>query len=178
MRCERIAGLGRHLSNLNKNAAKTYANQWFERILDDQQSEASQSQRCSSADAILMTLDNVAPKLVSIPSAHPLANNGRATLHGDRDHKHEARIARRVAGGAHEEIRVLLHQASDVVKKEGGKNDLIERIKRTKFFAPVNDLIDGILAEELYWQVSGTGSDIIWSGWRGAEGAGDIQGTD
>lgn len=26
----------------------------------------------------------------------------------------------------HEEIRVLTYQASDVVKKEGGKNDLIE----------------------------------------------------
>lgn len=46
---------------------------------------------------------------------------------------------------AHEEIRVLSHQASDVVKKEGGKNDLIERIKATPFFAPVKDEIDGIL---------------------------------
>lgn len=35
---------------------------------------------------------------------------------------------------AHEEIRVLSHQASDVVKKQGGKNDLIERIKKTEFF--------------------------------------------
>lgn len=35
---------------------------------------------------------------------------------------------------AHEEIRVLPYQASDVVKKEGGKNDLIERIKWTENF--------------------------------------------
>ena len=35
---------------------------------------------------------------------------------------------------AHEEIRVLSHQASDVVKKHGGTNDLIERIKKTEFF--------------------------------------------
>lgn len=35
MRCERIAGLGRHLANLNKDAADTYAAQWFERTLDD-----------------------------------------------------------------------------------------------------------------------------------------------
>jgi len=46
---------------------------------------------------------------------------------------------------AHEEIRVLSHQASDVVKKEGGKNDLIERIKRTEFFKEVWDDIDGML---------------------------------
>ncbi len=37
---------------------------------------------------------------------------------------------------AHEEIRVLSHQASDIVKG-GGKNDLIERIKKTEFFKPV-----------------------------------------
>lgn len=35
MRCERIAGLGRHLANLNKNASDTYSAQWFERTLDD-----------------------------------------------------------------------------------------------------------------------------------------------
>jgi adenylosuccinate lyase len=34
---------------------------------------------------------------------------------------------------AHEEIRVLPYQASDVVKKDGGKNDLM-RIKRTEDF--------------------------------------------
>ena len=48
---------------------------------------------------------------------------------------------------AHEEIRVLPYQASDVAKKEGGKNDLIERIKQTDFFffAPVKDQIDDML---------------------------------
>lgn len=37
---------------------------------------------------------------------------------------------------AHEETRVLSHQASDIVKG-GGKSDLIERIKKTEFFKPV-----------------------------------------
>jgi len=37
---------------------------------------------------------------------------------------------------AHEKIRVLSHQASDIVKR-GGKSDLIERIKKTEFFKPV-----------------------------------------
>lgn len=46
---------------------------------------------------------------------------------------------------AHEEIRVLSHQASDVVKKEGGKNDLIERIKKTEFFKPVWGEVDALL---------------------------------
>lgn len=38
---------------------------------------------------------------------------------------------------AHEEIRVLSHEAGRNVKVEGGANDLIERIERTPFFAPV-----------------------------------------
>jgi adenylosuccinate lyase len=46
---------------------------------------------------------------------------------------------------AHEEIRVLSHQASDVVKKEGKSNDLIDRIKKTKFFEPVLGQMDALL---------------------------------
>lgn len=46
---------------------------------------------------------------------------------------------------AHEEIRVLSHQASDVVKKEGKPNDLISRIKKTPFFNPIKDEIDDML---------------------------------
>jgi adenylosuccinate lyase len=46
---------------------------------------------------------------------------------------------------AHEEVRVLSHQASDVVKKQGLPNDLIQRIKNTEFFKPVWAEIDGML---------------------------------
>ncbi len=38
---------------------------------------------------------------------------------------------------AHEQIRVLSHEAAAVVKNEGKANDLIERIERTAFFKPV-----------------------------------------
>ena len=38
---------------------------------------------------------------------------------------------------AHEQIRVLSHQAGAVVKNEGKPNDLIERIERTEFFKPI-----------------------------------------
>jgi adenylosuccinate lyase len=47
---------------------------------------------------------------------------------------------------AHEEIRVLSHEAAAEVKQKGKANDLIERIERTKFFEPVvgelNRLLD------------------------------------
>jgi adenylosuccinate lyase len=51
---------------------------------------------------------------------------------------------------AHEQIRVLSHQASDVVKNQGGKNDLIERIKATEYFKPVWDDIDSLLDPKLF----------------------------
>lgn len=51
---------------------------------------------------------------------------------------------------AHEEIRVLSHQASAVVKNEGGDNDLVERIKNTEYFKPVWDDIDGMMDPKLY----------------------------
>jgi adenylosuccinate lyase len=46
---------------------------------------------------------------------------------------------------AHEQIRQLSHQSSQVVKGEGGSNDLIERIKKTPFFEPVFTELDKLL---------------------------------
>ena len=98
-----------------------------------------------SADAICMTLDNVVSGLVVYPN---------------RIHSHlmeelpfiatENIIMKLVSLGksrqdAHEEIRVLCHQASDVVKNEGKKNDLIERIKNTEYFKPIWGEVDNIL---------------------------------
>lgn len=45
---------------------------------------------------------------------------------------------------AHEEIRVLSHQAGAVVKQEGKENDLLERIKETKFFQPILPELDAL----------------------------------
>lgn len=146
MRCERICGLGRHLANLNKDCSDTYAAQWFERTLDDsaiRRIDLPHLFLCS--DAILQTLDNVVSGLVVYP----------ARIHARLMEElpfmaTENIIMRLVTRGksrqdAHEEIRVLSHQAGDVVKKEGKPNDLIERIKNTPFFDSVKDEIDDML---------------------------------
>ena len=53
------------------------------------------------------------------------------------------------AGGSrqelHERIRVLSMEAGKNVKQEGGQNDLIDRIKKDKSFAAVQDKLDEIL---------------------------------
>lgn len=46
---------------------------------------------------------------------------------------------------AHEEIRVLSHEAASEVKVQGGQNDLIDRIKRTAFFQPILADLDSLL---------------------------------
>jgi adenylosuccinate lyase len=59
---------------------------------------------------------------------------------------------------AHEEIRVLSHQAGAVVKQEGKPNDLVERIKASEFFKPIWGELDGMLKAELY---TGRSSQIV-----------------
>lgn len=45
----------------------------------------------------------------------------------------------------HERIRVLSQQAADQVKRLGLSNDLIERIKKDSYFAPIHEEIDQLL---------------------------------
>lgn len=146
MRSERIAGLGRHLANLNKNCADTYAAQWFERTLDDSAiRRITLPEIFLSADAICMTLDNVVEGLVVYP----------ARIHAKVMEElpfmaTENIIMKLVELGqsrqeAHEQIRVLSHQAGHVVKVEGKENDLIQRIKSTEYFRPIWHEIDGIM---------------------------------
>lgn len=46
---------------------------------------------------------------------------------------------------AHEEIRVLSHQAAAVVKQDGRDNDLIQRIRKTEFFTPIWSELDQLM---------------------------------
>lgn len=45
----------------------------------------------------------------------------------------------------HEKIRVLSQQAAEQVKRLGLNNDLIDRIKGDKYFAPIHDQLDNLL---------------------------------
>lgn len=151
MRSERICSLGRKLRSLPMNFSDTYADQWFERSLDDSAIRRIDiPEMMLLADAILIGLDNVSSGLVPYPKrihAHVMEELPFMAT--------ENIIMKMVAKGgsrqeAHEEIRVLSHQASDVVKNQGGRNDLIERIKATEYFKPVWDEIDGLLDPKLF----------------------------
>ncbi|KAF3342859.1 hypothetical protein VD0002_g2727 [Verticillium dahliae] len=159
MRSERIASLGRKLMSLPINFANTYASQWFERTLDDSAIRRMDiPEMFLLADSILNTMDNVTNGLVIYPArihAHVMSELPfmaseniimKLSTHG---------VSRQ---DAHEEVRVLSHQASDVVKQQGGQNDLIERMKRTEFFKPVWNEIDDMLKPELF---TGRSAEIV-----------------
>ncbi|KAL2221507.1 adenylosuccinate lyase [Thermoascus aurantiacus ATCC 26904] len=151
MRSERICSLGRKLSNISANFSETFSSQWLERTLDDSAIRRIDiPEMFLLADSILIMLDNVTNGLVVYP----------AVIHSQLSQElpfmaTENIIMKMVSHGAsrqeaHEQIRLLSREAAHVVKMEGGKNDLIERIKKTEFFKPVWDEIDGMLDPKLF----------------------------
>jgi adenylosuccinate lyase len=146
MRSERICSLGRKLASLNKTTSDTYAAQWFERTLDDsavRRIDLPEMFLC--ADALLILLENVSSGLVVYPAVIQRRIDEELPFMATENF-----IMRIVAKGgsrqdAHEHIRVLSHEAAAVVKKEGKSNDLIERIRRDKFFEPIWDELDGLM---------------------------------
>lgn len=117
---------------------ETYANQWFERTLDDSAVRRIDiPEMFLLADSILISLDNVTDGLVPYP-----AMIGAQLQEELPFMAMENIIMKMVAHGysrqeTHEQIRVLSHQAAKVVKMEGGKNDLIERIKKNDYFVSI-----------------------------------------
>ncbi|KAK8008987.1 adenylosuccinate lyase [Apiospora marii] len=102
------------------------------------------------ADAICRGLDNVTSGLVVYPQL--IAARVQSTLPFMIA---ESVLMKLCAKGvsrqeAHEQVRVLSHEAASVVKNEGKPNDLISRIKGSDFFQPIWDDLDGMLKAELY----------------------------
>lgn len=140
MRSERMCSLGRKLATLNLSTSQTFAHQWFERSLDDSAIRRIDiPEMFLIADALLILLDNVSSGLVVYPAVINKRIQEELPFMAT-----ENIIMRLVAKGqsrqeAHEQIRVLSHQAGAVVKQEGKQNDLVERIKKEPFFASIVD---------------------------------------
>lgn len=146
MRCERVCSLSRHLGGLLNDAIQTASVQWFERTLDDSAiRRISLPSAFLTADILLSTLTNITSGLVVYPKVIERRIKGELPFMAT-----ENIIMAMVEKGAsrqdcHEEIRVLSHQASAVVKQEGGDNDLIECVKKTEYFKPIWGELDALL---------------------------------
>lgn len=146
MRCERITALARYVMVDALNPAFTAGTQWFERTLDDSANKRiSVAEAFLATDAILGLLLNVCDGLVvydkvihaRVMSELPFMATENIMMSavkkgGDRQQLHE---------------RLRLHsiEAARVVKEEGGKNDLIQRICADPAFGLRQEEIEAIL---------------------------------
>lgn len=146
MRSERICSLGRKLQNLPMDAVATYSHQWFERTLDDSAiRRITIPETFLCADALMLLMDNVTSGLVvnsavinrRIAEELPFMATENIIMALS-----SMGVSRQIA---HEEIRVLSHQAAAAVKLEGEDNDLIDRIRKAPFFKPIIGQLDQLL---------------------------------
>ena len=146
MRSERICSLGRHLANQNKDLTDTFAAQWLDRSLDD-----SAIRRINipdvylSADALLIILNNVFSGLVVYPAIIQRRINDELPFMATENIIMALCAKGQSRQEAHEHIRQLSHEAAAQVKIEGKDNDLIERISRDAYFAPIHDDLPRLL---------------------------------
>lgn len=146
MRSERCCALARHLITLHSNAANTHAVQWLERTLDDSANRRlTLAEAFLAADATLLTLLNICQGLVVYPKVIERHIAQELPFMATEN----IIMAMVEAGGdrqvCHEKIRVLSHEAGAQVKQHGKDNDLIERVKKDSYFAPIIGQLDKIL---------------------------------
>ena len=146
MRSERISAISRYVMVDTLNAAITAATQWFERTLDDSANRRiAVSEAFLGVDAILNVMMNVCNGLVVYEKViHARVMNelpfmatenimmSAVKKGGDRQHLHE-------------KLRVHSQAAARVVKEEGGRNDLIDRIAADPDFMVSREEIEAIL---------------------------------
>ena len=139
MRCERICSLARFVMGLESNAAATAAVQWLERTLDDSANRRLVlPQSFLATDAVLILCQNVTAGLVVYPRVIGANIDAELPFMATEN----ILMAAVAAGGdrqdLHERIRRHSLAAAAVVKNEGGKNDLMDRIAADPAFAKVD----------------------------------------
>ncbi len=142
MRSERIASLARFVLSLEPNANHTHAVQYFERTLDDSANRRlSIPESFLATDAILVLMHNVVRGL----EVHPARIRRRVDDELPFMATEELIVRFVRAGGdrqvAHELIRGHSIAAARVVKDEGLRNDMLERLAADPAFGvPLTDL--------------------------------------
>jgi adenylosuccinate lyase len=129
MRSERMTGLARKLMGLTTDFSATYANQWFERTLDDSAIRRMDiPQAFLLADAILKLYINISSDMVVFPKQierHllqelPFMATEKILMAGVKKGKSRQHL--------HEIIKIHSLAAGKIVKEEGRDNDLLQRL--------------------------------------------------
>lgn len=129
MRSERMSGLARKLMGLPADFGATYANQWFERTLDDSAIRRMDiPQAFLLTDAILKLYLNITSGMVVFPKQ--IARHLRMELPFMATEKILMACVEKGKSRQemHEVIKIHSVEAGRVVKEEGKDNDLLERL--------------------------------------------------
>ena len=151
MRAERITSLARYVMIDTLNPAFTAGTQWFERTLDDSANKRiSVAEAFLGIDAILNIMINITDGLVVYPKVIEQRVMRELPFMAT-----ENIMMRAVEKGGnrqelHEALRGHSMAAADVVKKEGGENDLVKRIAADPIFQITEEEIRSVLKPENY----------------------------
>lgn len=146
MRSERISALSRYVMVDALNAAITAGTQWFERTLDDSANRRiAVSEAFLGVDAILNIMMNVCDGLVVYPKVIHARVMSELPFMATENIMMDAVKKGGDRQELHEKLRVHSQAAARVVKEEGGKNDLIDRIAGDPAFPVSREECEAIL---------------------------------
>lgn len=149
MRSERICSLARYVITDALNPAITSSTQWFERTLDDSANKRiSVAEAFLTVDAILNIYMNVASGLVVYPKVIHARVMSELPFMATENILMDAVKRGGDRQELHEKIRVHSMAAAKVVKEEGGRNDLIDRIVADPAFGLTMEDANKILKPE------------------------------
>lgn len=151
MRCERMCALSRFVIELVGNTAHTAANQWLERTLDDSANRRlAVSELFLATDAVLGLYANVASALVVYPAVIRRNLLDELPFLASEHLMMEAVKAGADRQAVHEALRVHAREAARVIKVEGGRNTLAERIGADPAFRAVASQLTELLEAARY----------------------------
>ena len=151
MRSERMTGLARHVMTLTIDGQWTAASQWLERTLDDSSNKRiSISEGFLTTDAILELYMNVASGLVVYPKVMEKHLLEELPFMATENLMMEAVKRGKDRQELHERIRVHSMAAAQVVKEQGGENDLLRRLSQDPAFGMSLEEMKTIMAPEKF----------------------------
>lgn len=151
MRSERITSLARYVMSNSLNPQFTAATQWFERTLDDSANKRiAMAEAFLAVDAILKIMLNVCDGLVVYPKV--IAQRVMRELPFMATENIMMSAVKK--GGDRQELHERLRQhsiaAANVVKQEGGENDLIQRVCQDPAFGLSLEELQNVLDPKMF----------------------------
>ena len=151
MRSERVSSLSRYVMVDTLNTAITAGTQWFERTLDDSANKRiAVAEAFLGVDATLNIMMNVTDGLVVYDKVIRQRVMNELPFMATENIMMDAVKKGGNRQELHEKLRVHSQAAARVVKEEGGKNDLVDRIAADPAFMVTKEDIEAILQPEKF----------------------------